>query len=241
MALEDFSKNKDVDTPTLASLSSEAVGLLNGDQKIVSVEVEKALEAAAQSPEREKTRQRFGQELEAFANKTNVSENLKTVQDLVKTYNQSEDKDAAARKFGPGYLRWEVATGKKSAELFKEIAMEANNSPERRGLDQKYDEKADAYYDQLQKLPPSERNRIMDLSEMRSGETLEQKDQRVRDALESMPKVLAAFDEMSQARKNIQDSMTPRERQLREEAARNYADLQLAKAIRNTVFLHSQL
>ena len=73
----------------------------------------KALDApmilATISPEKQRTADRFDKELSTFAASPNTSENIKALQNIVKTFNESADKADAVKAFGPAYLRWDRA------------------------------------------------------------------------------------------------------------------------------------
>lgn len=202
----------------------------------------KALDApmllVAISPEKQRTADRFDKELSTFAASPNTSENIKALQNIVKTFNAGADKADAVKAFGPAYLRWDRKLTEDAGKTFREMELEATSqAPQRKD----YEAKLTKFFDRVQNLPVKDNERVMKLLTHMPGETQADRDNRVVDGLKGSPKLQVDFKLMQAAKATLDNSRSQRQIELQAVHDQQLADKSLGATVRRTVVLRSQI
>lgn len=186
---------------------------------------------------------RLDAELRQFAqsNLNNPSDGMLAFQKAVNKFEDAADKKQAAYEFGSTASKIRVNMEKEAAQTCKDIEAEAARVPGRKELDADYSAKVGKFFDQVSKLPTKENERVLKLMEVKPGESLEERDQRVRDGIKGRPALLSSFNNMEDAQAKVEQSKSPRERELDASHRRDIEEYRTLKVIFNKVAARSQI
>jgi hypothetical protein len=187
---------------------------------------------------REEYRETLDQVMKEFTEKPDVSDRNKLLQSMVADFLKNPNQETYAdfhKKFNAFFMQ----SSRLARETLRELDAEKtkNLTPERIKAEQDVEQKSDAFFKELDKLPKEEKDRILCTMDWQDEVSKEERNARTREALAGNPKLLEAFN-ASQASIDKRDSMrSPREAQLAELHRQNVRDNVLARSI-STLLLH---
>ena len=189
------------------------------------------------------TAEQLDKDLKDFANSKLVdpSRDMEKFQKAVGKFCDSPDKASAIDDLGDTYTRISALAELKSEALYKETKDIANETPGRKALVAAHKAKQDQFWDKTFNLPLQESFRIQDLMLRQAGETKTQQDERIRKGLESNKPMLAAYEEIKTAEKNIEANKGPREKQLEGLAAQLETESAAMRAQMEKAYIRSTL
>ncbi len=195
-----------------------------------TVAVEKSQEAAS----KDDVAARLDKELTDFSKgkHDDASPQMVEFQKLVGEFAAAADKEAAVLKFGPASQKLRVSLEEDAAGRQSEMEKEAEKVPGRSALDEDYSNKTNKLFDKARNLPSKEYERVLTLLQWKPGETAEDRTARVHDGLQNHPRLSKLFDDVNDARKAVENSMTAREKELSQLHQR---DIDEAQTIRDVI------
>lgn len=200
---------------------------------------------ATETPQRIEAAKRFDAELQAFAGQDLKSDNMKAFQAIVKTFNDSTDKAAALRQLAPSFLRLDVSMGKQAHEIVDKLdaekAEQKKSNPARAGLEAQYDSKLDGFWNRLTSLSMGERDKIETAMELKDGDTRDQRNERVRQAIGGDTTTLQKFNDMEKSFDALNAVKSSTEKDLEAQHFAHVKELQKAKAVWRIVNLRAAI
>jgi hypothetical protein len=186
---------------------------------------------------------RLDGELRQFASekRPNASAGMQAFQNLVNKFEDAPDKKAAVKEFGPAASKLKVDMLKDAEATFHKIEEEAAKNPDRKGLDADYSNKVQKFFDKVSALPSKESTRVMQLMEVKAGESLEDRNARVRDGIKNRPALLASFDSMEAARDKVEESKSPTEKELDKQHRRDIDEANVIKQVIRKVSIRADI
>jgi hypothetical protein len=118
---------------------------------------------------------------------------------------------------------------------------EADKVPGRKELQADYSAKLNKFFDQVGKLPTKENERVMKLMEVKPGESIDQRNDRVREGIKDRPALLKSFNSMEDASAKIEASKTPVEKELAKQHQRDIDEAHVIKAIVNKAAIRADI
>lgn len=170
---------------------------------------------------------RIDSELKAFAaeHRANATPQMKEFQGLVADFANAADKKAAVEVIGPASQKLRVSLEKDASEKYDEIEAEAAKNPGRAALDAAYSENNRKLFDQASKLPSKEYERVLNLLQWKPDESAEDRQARVHEGLKNNPRLSKTFDDLEASIKAVNDSKSPREKELADQLSQDVEDI----------------
>jgi hypothetical protein len=176
---------------------------------------------------------RLDQELRQFATapQCNASADMKAFQKLVNDFEDAPDKRKAISTLGSEGSKIRVHLTNDASATAAEIKKEAAKVPGRKALESDFSNKELRFFNQVDRLSDSEKQRVLGLAQFQSGESREFRNARLRDGIQNNTKLLNSFNSMEEAHDRVEASKTPLEKSKERQLISDRSEIQTIQQI----------